>query len=343
MLQPIASFLSRRSLSMLAATSLTVCLVTAGCDKEDTKTDTHNVAPAHTITFAGLGVNLAADGNLLAISSSNLGIEIFDTANAERPLPIGSIALPKVYRVLLKGTTVFGFDEDFGLNQVDLRYLDQLQLRPTLTTEELFGFVNDAVWIDSTLFFASEGAGLTQYKESDGLQLVGKNPTDAVFSNRGAKHLAHLPGLLVTAAGRGEIATFQWEEGLTPVFQNALKTDHPISDMICARDMCYTAGLSKGLHLYKTAANAVPELLSQESPQHTVERLQLDEQLLFVSYLGLRSDNGFYVYRVDNNQLHLVRTVPTGSKVKDFKSVGSMLYVLLENGQLQIFKRESLQ
>ena len=322
---------------------MTVCLATVGCDKEDTRNDTQGVSPVHTIAYDGLGVNLAADGNLLALSSANQGIEIFDTTSAERPLPIGSIALPKVYRTLLKGTTVFGFDEEFGLSQVDLRYLDQLQLRPTLTTAELFGFVNDAVWVNSTLFFASEGGGLTQYKESNGLQLVGKNPTDAIFSDKGAKHLSHLPGLLVTAAARGEISTFQWEEGLTPVLQNTLKTTHPISDMICAGETCITTGLSKGIHLYRTVLNAVPEELTAVSPQHTVDRLHIDENLLFVSYLGLRADNGFYVYRVNGNELQLARTVGTGSEVKDFKSVGPMLYVLLENGQLQIFKRESLQ
>jgi len=328
---------------MIATASVTICLTTIGCGKEDTVNDTPSVAPSHTLAIGGLGVNLAADGNLLAVSSSNLGIEIFDTANAERPLPIGSIPLPKVYRALLKGTTVFGFDEEFGLNLVDLRYLDQLQLRPTLTTAELFGFVNDAVWLGSTLFFASEGAGLTQYKETGGLQLIGKNPSDAVISDNAAKHLAHLPGLVVTAAGHGEISIFQWEEGLTPAFQNSLKTDHPISDMACSGDACYLAALSKGLLFYKTVANAVPELLSAITTQQTVELVHVDDDLLFASFLGLRQDNGFYVYRVSGHQFQQVRSINTGSKVKDFKVVGPMLYVLLENGQLQIFKRESLQ
>ena len=322
---------------------MSFCLATVGCDKEDTKNDTLALSPVHKIATNGIGVNLASDGNLLALSAANLGIEIFDTTNAERPLPIGSIELPKVYRVLLKGTTVFGFDEEFGLNQVDLRYLDQLQLRPTLTTAELFGFVNDAIWVNSTLFFASEGAGLTQYEESNGLQLVGKNPTDAVVSNQGAKHIAYLPGLLVTAEARGEISIFQWEDGLTPALQNTLKTNHPISDMACIGETCYTAGLSKGIHSYKTVLKAVPEELSALSTQHTVEKIHIDENLLFVSYLGLRDDNGFYVYRVNGNDLQIARTVATESKVKDFKTVGPMVYVLLENGELQIFKRESLQ
>jgi hypothetical protein len=343
MLHAVASFLSRRPLRTIAVTSMSFCLATVGCDKEDTKNDTLALSPVHKITTNGIGVNIASDGNLMAISSANLGIEIFDTTNAERPLPIGSIELPKVYRVLLKGTTVFGFDEEFGLNQVDLRYLDQLQLRPTLTTAELFGFVNDAVWVNTTLFFASEGAGLAQYKDTYGPQLVGKNSTNAVFSDQGVKHLAHLPGLVVTAAARGEISVLQWEDGLTPVPQNTLKTNHPISDLACLSETCYTAGLSKGIHFYRTALNAVPEELAAVRTQNTVEKLHIDENLLFVSYLGLRADNGFYVYSVNGNDIQLARTVGTGSKVKDFKTVGAMLYVLLENGELQIFKRETLQ
>ncbi len=343
MLQTIASFLSRRRVALLTVTSLSVCLAFSGCDKEDTKNDTGIITPVHTVAFQGLGVNMAADGNLLALSSTNSGIEIFDTSSSERPLPIGSIALPKVYRVLLQGTTVFGLDEEFGLSQVDLRYLDQLQLRPTLTTAELFGFVNDAVWVNSTIFFASEGAGLTQYKNEGGFQLVGKNPSDTVFSDQGAKHLAHTPGLLVTAAARGEISTFQWEEGLTPVLQNTFKTNHPVSDLVCQNERCFTAGLSKGLHVYKTVLNAVPELVAEATTQHTVDRLAIAEQILFASYLGLRSDYGFYVYKFGNDGLQQVRSVYTGSKVKDFEVIGPMLYVLLENGQLQIFKRESLQ
>jgi hypothetical protein len=324
---------------------LALGLMSTSCDKdeEDTSGTGKHIRPIHTVNYDGLGVDIDADDALLSLASENNGLTVYDTSNPARPLTIAHIDLPLVYKTILHEKSVFGFDSQRGLIAIDLLDHDDLNLTQALSTAELFGFVNEALWLDSQFVFASEAIGLSHYSLEKDFNLVGGK---APFTNpaaQGVTELSAMPGRLITASYHGDLSVYLRNKDKDPRLLNWIVTTHKISDLACSTEVCYAAALADGLFVYEPNENGYPDLVEALSPDKTVELVHVEDDLLFVSYLGAQGASGFFVYNIsDASNPRLIHRISSESIVKNFATVGPMIYVLLEDGQLNIYTRESL-
>ena len=316
-------------------------------DEDPASGSAAGVQPIHTFEFEGTGFDLDASGSYLALAAENQGITVLDTTNPERPQTIANFALPLVYKTILVGKSVFGFDSQQGLVAADLTSQNQFDLKTSLSSVELFGFVNDAVWVDSTFIFASEAIGLSRYTVGKEFNMVGGRASFSNQSAQGETKLEILPEILLASSYHGDISVYNRVEGETPTLSSWIPTSHRISDLSCgntaAASYCYAAGLEKGLFTYHLTKDRQPELVGETTFKRAVELVHVDEQLMYVSFLGPRGKHGWYVYDLSDppHPTH-IRTIPSASIVKDFARVENMIYILQEDGQIQIFERESL-
>lgn len=333
----------------LSATGVVVPLLATlfnfGCAKDKNSNDGEaGVRPVHTVTFSGEGADLAADGNLLALSARNQGIYVYDVSTPARPLEIAALDLPYVYRTIVQDKTIFGFDEQEGLSFVDLANINQLALTQALSTSELYGYVNDAAWVNNSLFFASESIGLSTYSVSAEFSLSGGKISTSNTSQP-ATSIALTANRLIAASFRGEINVFEQSEAagssLSPL--NSLFARHRITDLACSESHCYAAALAEGLFVYSFAEAAKPELQYQLNFDDVIDLVHIDEDLLYASYRGPKGKNGWYVFDLsDAARPAMVRKIATGTEIKDFTSIGNITYVLLTDSQLLLYERGSL-
>lgn len=335
-------------LPQLAAVAATFSVVLfSGCAQEkDEESAAAALTPVHALQVEGNGVHLAANGHLLALSARSKGIFVYETAAPERPVAIGFIELPSVYRAMIQGTTVLGFDERQGLSLADARNLDQLRLTQALSSVELYGQVSAALWNRSDLLLGNESVGLSHYKIGAGLNLVNADPRLQIPGNPAAPvaHLAQLgDGRIAAASFAGEFSLYRWMTSqseqkvqLSGVFPAA----HPVSGLACAASTCYAAALSDGLVVYDVPNDGKPQERTRLELPRTVKAVHLDAELLLLSYLGQRTNNGWYVLKLDAQGVPtVVRDVHTTAEVKDFATVGRYIYVLLADGQLLVYER----
>lgn len=350
MLAAVVSALRLSTLVIALATAVSP-LFLSGCaeDKDEAAADTQ-ITPVHTVAHEGSGVGLAASGNLLTMAARNKGIFVYETATPERPVPLGFIELPSVYRAMVQGTTVLGFDERRGLSLADARHLDQLQLTQALSSAELYGHVADALWIGSDLLLGSESVGLTHYAVDSGFSLVNAGQVASVPVSA-ATYLETLgDGRVAAAAFQGEISLYGWVSGAAGSASGQLTeltgvvpTSHRISGFGCGVSTCYAGALSDGLFVYDLPAGETPRQRVQIELPRTVRHVRVDGDLLLVSFLGQRQNNGWYAFKLDTQGMpQLVRTVITAAEVRDFAAVGGAVYVLLEDGRLNIYDRGQL-
>ncbi len=321
-----------------------LCLITMGCDlDEEQSNDSKGIRPIHTVAYDGVGVDLDANENLLSLASENAGITVYDTTNPARPLTVGNVKLPLVYKTLLHDQSVFGFDSNKGLVAVDLLDHDRLSLTQSLSSAELFGYVNDAIWIDSTFIFASEAVGLSTYTLGDEFSLKGGKADYSNPESQGTTNIAIMPGRLITASYSGDISSYLRQEGKPPTLLGWTVTPHKISGLACGPELCYATGLADGIWVYRLDEQGKPQVVRNIQLDRTVENIYIDGDLLFVSHLGARGQGGWYTFDISSPESpRKTHTLSSGSQVKDFACVGPMVYVLLEDGKIQIFKREAL-
>jgi hypothetical protein len=343
---------ARRLSAVVTLAAAAVCpSLLSGCaeDKDEVSAD-GQIVPVHALEHEGSGVGLAASGNLLTLAARNKGIFVYETATPERPVPLGFIELPSVYRAMVQGTTVLGFDERRGLSLADARHLDQLQLTQALSSAELYGHVADALWIGNDLLLGSESVGLTHYAVDDGFSLVNAGQPASVPVSA-ASFLATLgDGRIAAAAFAGEISLYRWTGGAAAgasgqktELTGVVPTAHKISGFGCGVTTCYAGALSDGVYVYDLPAGETPRQRARIALAQTVRHVRADGDLLLVSFLGQNQNNGWYAFKLDAQGLpQLARTVVTGSEVRDFALVGSVVYVLLEDGRLNIYDRSQL-
>lgn len=334
-----------RAISITGVALLLLVSLACSQDKGKSNDESENVRPIHTISYSGEGADLAADGNLLTLSARNKGIYVYDTSTAERPLEIAAPDLPYVYRTIVQNKTIFAFDEMQGLSFINLNNINQLQLTQALSTSEIYGYVNDAAWVNDTLFFASESIGLSEYSVSDEFSLTGGKIASTTIGQP-ATSIAVTATRLVAASFRGEIHVYERTpppgSGLTAL--NSIIAGHRISDIACSNSFCYTAALSEGLSVYGFAEAAKPELQYQLTFGDVIDLVHIDEDLLYASYRGPKGKNGWYVFNLaDGARPALVRKIATGIEITDFIRIRGITYVLLAAGDLQLYDRGSLQ
>jgi hypothetical protein len=324
---------------------LALLLGTTSCgeDKADGPTASSTIRPLHTITFENEGIDLHGHGDLLAVAVKSRGISVLDTSNPKRPLSIAQIELPLVYKTFLQQKSVYGFDSQRGLVALDLQSQGDLSLSQALSSSELYGQVTDALWLGDHFVFSSESIGLSEYHLQKDFRLVGGKADFTNPYSPGITHLFTLNDLLVTSSYYGALTAYHYQADQPPEMLQWIATPHRISDLACTKRYCYTAALAQGVYIYDPYADNSIQLVGHLSLDKTVELAHVSEDFLFTSYLGSQSEFGFYVFDLTGESTpEKIHQVSTNSPIKDFESVDSMLYVLLENGELNIYSTDTL-
>jgi hypothetical protein len=334
-------FTNLRHLTMSLA--LIVGITSCGEDNAPHPAPRSAITPIHTVSFGNEGVDLHGHGDLLSVAIKGQGISVLDTTNPKRPLAIAQVELPQVYKTFMQGKSVYGFDSEKGLVALDLQKQGELGLTQALSSSELYGLVTDALWLGDHFVFASESIGLSEYHLQKDFRLVGGKADFTNPYSPGITRLFNLNERLVTSSYYGALTAYRYQADHPAEMLNWIATPHRISDLACSNEFCYTTALAQGIYVYDPYGQKSINLVAHLSPEKTVELAQVSQSFLFTSYLGSENESGFYIYDISNESTPLrIHQVSTNSPVKDFENVDSMLYVLLKNGDLQIYATDTM-
>lgn len=299
--------------------------------------------PEHVIYFAGVGTDLSVGGDHLAIAAKNGGVSIFEVSTSGRPLPVTSVPAILPHKVLVKGGVVLAFDEEQGLGAVDLRDTGSLELRQALSTVELYGYVDDALWQGDSLILASDAIGLSAYDVAAGAALSPGQRRFPAPPQHGAHSLAMTSNRVVAASYEGNLSVYDWQAP-EPALTGWLPTEHKVAALACRFATCYASGLGDGLFIYDVSDGESPRLAAELPLAKAVGKVFVDWAGILIAALSPR-DNGFYAFPLDGTTVPTApaRWFPTTSPVRGFATAGSHVYVLLSAGELWVYPREVLR
>lgn len=317
----------------------------SACSKENEDTD-YSIRPVYSINTNGKGIDLEynAEQKLLAVSSVNNGVLLLQTNTPERPIEIASINSPYVYRTALHEKTALVFDENFGLSSVDLRNLNNLNLTPELNSAQLTGYIYGILVSEGILYTINRSVGINSYSIKNSFELLQEQVTNTTSAPEyGSSFITTLNENILVATRSGYISTYTKNKGKVSL-KSTFPTNQSISDFQCDQTFCFTTSLSNGINFFETndKEHGLKKIrtLTFDLP---VEKIYAEGEVILASYLDLKSRHGIYAIDFSNKQNpYLKSKLPLNDKVVEMKIIGGFIYILQENGELEIYRKGDL-